>query len=259
MAQRSPAHPGPTGGSGGKPRPSAARIEALRAACARSPGAARPRIDLARALLEANRAAEAVVPAEQAAALAPALRAAIETRQAVMNALQAGDPDLVALELTAALEPLNVEAHLALGDAYAALDRPHDGERQFKLALELGRPRDAHAGLSTLYLAVGMLDAAEHHSRAVLAGEDRGDVDDTLIAMAHQTLAGVLEARGDPASAARHLDQAYGRQSLFLQPAAASPFHPGPGHARPGKHPVSVAPAAAQIRPRGLVHGARPA
>jgi tetratricopeptide (TPR) repeat protein len=203
---------------------SGARIEALRAACARSPGSARPRIDLARALLKANRAAEAVVPAEQAVALAPALRAAIETRQAVVNALQAGDPDLTALELTAALEPLNIEAHLALGDAYAALDRPHDGERHFKAALELGRARDAHAGLSSLYLAVGMLDAAEHHSRAVLAGEDRGRDDDTLIAMAHQTLAGVLQARGDPAIATRHLDQAYGRQSLFLQPAAASPF-----------------------------------
>jgi tetratricopeptide (TPR) repeat protein len=224
MASRGSTRSGPAGGSGGEPAPSAARIEALRAACARSPGSARPRIDLARALLKANRAAEAVVPAEQAAALAPALRAAIETRQAVASALQAGDPDLTALELTAALEPLNVEAHLALGDAYAALDRPHDGERHFKAALELGRARDAHAGLGGLYLAVGMLDAAEHHSRAVLAGEDRGTADDTLIAMAHQTLAGVCAARGDPVGAARRLDQAYARQSLFPQPAAASPF-----------------------------------
>ena len=59
-------------------------------------------------------------------------------------------------------------------------------------SVALGRARDAHAGLSSLYLAVGMLDAAEHHSRAVLAGEDRGRDGDTLIAMAHQALAGVF-------------------------------------------------------------------
>jgi tetratricopeptide (TPR) repeat protein len=196
----------------------------LRAACARSPNSARPRIDLARALLKADRAAEAVVPAEQAVAIAPGLRAAIEAREAVTAALQAGDPNLVALELTCALEPLNVRAQLTLADAYAALDRPHDAERHFKAALALGEARDANAGLSTLYLAVGMLDAAEHHARAVLAAADRGAADDTLIAMARQTLAGVCTARGDREGAAMHLDQAYARQSLYRQPAPASPF-----------------------------------
>jgi tetratricopeptide (TPR) repeat protein len=174
--------------------------------------------------LKAGRAAEAVVPAEQAAAIAPTLRAAIEAREAVAAALAAGDPDLVALELTAALEPLNVEAHLALGDAYAALDRPHDAERHFKSALGLGRARDANAGLAAVYLTVRMLDAAEHHARAVLEAEDRGGADDTLIAMAHQTLAGVAERRGDAPAAAAHLDQAYDRQSLYRQPAAGSAF-----------------------------------
>ena len=227
MAFAGSARSSPTPGMGrlgGEAATASRSIEALRAACARSPNSARPRIDLARALLKAHRAAEAVIPAEQALAIAPGLRAASETHTAVMAALQAGDPDLVALELTAALEPLKVEVHLALGDAYAALDRPHDAERHFKSALALGRTRDANAGLGSLYLAVGMLDAAEHHARGVLSDDDRGAVDDTLIAMAHQTLAGVFEARGDPASAGLHLDQAYGRQSLFRQPAAASPF-----------------------------------
>jgi Flp pilus assembly protein TadD len=219
MASAGSARSGSAGGTGG-----ARAIEALRAACARSPNSARPRIDLAWALLKAGRAAEAVVPAEQAAAIAPTLRAAVEARAAVAAALAAGDPALTALELTAALEPLNVEAHLALGDAYAALDRPHDSERHFKSALALGGGRDAHAGLGSLYLAVGMLDAAEHHARAVLDGEDRGGVDDTVIAMAHQTLAGVAEQRGDPEAASGQLDLAYGRQSLYRQPAAASPF-----------------------------------
>ncbi len=223
MASPGFARPRSAGGLSGKTGASGS-IDALRAACARSPNSARPRIDLARALLKAGRAAEAVVPAEQAVAIAPGLRAAVAVRQAVVDALQAGDPVLTALELTAALEPANVEAQLALGEAYAALDRPHDAERRFKSALALGRTRDAHAGLSSLYLAVGMLDAAEHHARAVLAGEDNGTADDTLIAMAHQTLAGVLEARGDGQAAARSLDQAYGRQSLFRQPAANSAF-----------------------------------
>jgi len=224
MASPSSTRSGPAGGWGGEAASASRPIEALRAACARSPNSARPRIDLARALLKANRAAEAVVPAEQAVAIAPGLRAAIEAREAVMAALQAGDPDLVALELTCALEPLNIEAQLALGDAYAALDRPHDAERHFKSALSLGRASDANAGLSMLYLAVGRLDAAEHHAQAVLAGEDRGVADDTLIAMACQTLAGVCTARGDVEGAARHLDRAYARQSLYRQPAAASPF-----------------------------------
>lgn len=199
-------------------------IETLRAACDRSPGSARARIDLAWALLKAGRAAEAVVPAEQAAAIAPTLGAAIKAREAVVAALAAGDPDLVALQLTAALEPRSLQAHLALGDAYAALDRPHDAERHFKSALALGGGRDAHAGLGSLYLAVGMPDAAEHHARAVLEGEDRGAVDDTLVAMAHQTLAGVAERRGDRQAAAAQLDLAYGRQSLYRQPAAGGAF-----------------------------------
>jgi tetratricopeptide (TPR) repeat protein len=199
-------------------------IEALRAACARAPASAEPKIALARALLDAGRAAEAVVPAEQAAALAPGLPAAAAVREAVVAALQAGDPTLVMLELTAALDPANADAQLAVGDAYAALDRPHDAERHFKAALTLGRARDAHAALGPLYLSVAMLDAAEHHARAVLGGEDRGAADDTLIAMARQTLAGVCEARGDHAAARANLDQAYARQSLFRQPAAGAPF-----------------------------------
>ncbi len=224
MASPGSARSGPAGGWGAASASASRSIDALRAACVRSPNSARPRIDLARALLKAGRAAEAVVPAEQAVAIAPSLRAAIEAREAVMAALQAGDPDLVALELTAALEPLNVQAQLALGDAYAAIDRPHDAERHFKAALALGAARDANAALGALYLAVGMLDAAGHHAKAVLAGEDRGAVDDTLIAMALQTLAGVCTARDDAEAAAQHLDRAYERQSLYRQPAPAAAF-----------------------------------
>ena len=47
-------------------------IDALCSACARSPDRPEPLMDLARALLDARRAAEAVAPAERAVALAPA-------------------------------------------------------------------------------------------------------------------------------------------------------------------------------------------
>ncbi len=198
-----------------------AAIEALRAACARAPDQAAPRIALARALLAAGRAAEAVAPAEQAAALAPGLPAAMAVRADVIAALEAGDPALVRLELSAALRPLDAEALLRLADAYAALERPYDAETGYKAALALGREADAHAGLAALYLSVGMLEAAEHHAQAVLVA---GAVDDTLAAMACQTLAGVCAARGDAAGEALRLNQAYARQSLYHQPAEGGAF-----------------------------------
>lgn len=64
-----------------------------------------------------------------------------------------------------------------------------------------------------------MRDAAEHHAKAALDGPDRGAADDAAIVMACQTLASIQEARGESAAAARILDRAYGRQSLFHQPA----------------------------------------
>ncbi len=204
--------------------PIADPIDACRAACARAPRDAAPFVNLARALLAVGRAAEAIVPAEQAVALAPKFTAAREARDAVLAAVMAGDPDLVRLELASALEPNNAEAHLALGQAYVDANRPHDAERHYKRALALGQARDANAVLAALYLAMQMLDAAEHHALAVLEGPDRGEADDLLFAMAHQTLAGVLEARGEAEAATARLDQAYARRSLFHQPAPGSPF-----------------------------------
>jgi len=203
---------------------SSGAIEALRALCARQPGRAEPRVKLARALLAARRAAEAVAPAEQAVALAPKFTAAIKVRDAVIAALTAGDPDLVKLELTCAITPIDAEAHLTLGQAYAGLDRPHDAERHFKHALTLGKTNDANACLANLYLSVSMHDAAEHHASAVLAGDDQGGLDDVLFAMAHQTLAAVAVARGDVAAAEARLDQAYARRSYFRQTVAGAPF-----------------------------------
>jgi len=219
-----PANAPPKEDSGSERASALALVETLTAACQASPAKAEPRVALALALLRANRAAEAFAPAEQAVALAPRFAAAQAARTAVLEALQAGDPALVALELTSVLEPENAGAQLSLGEAYAGLGRPQDAERCFKRALALGRTTEASADLAALYLSVGMLDAAEHHARAVLGGPDRGARDDTAFAMAHQALAGVLKARGDAAGADACLDTAYRRQSLFHQPAAGAAF-----------------------------------
>ena len=182
------------------------------------------RIETARALLQARRAAEALVPAQQAAAMAHGNGEAAALLSEVHAALAAGDPELVKLELKAVLNPDEAGGQLALGEAYAAADRPHDAERCFKQALALGEQRQAHALLAALYLSVDMLEAAEHHAHQALAAEDRGAADDALVAIAYQTLAGVLEARGDHEAAETCLDQAYARQSLFRQPAHGAGF-----------------------------------
>jgi len=189
-----------------------------------APAEVEARIALARTLLAADRAAEALLPAEEAVALAPALPAALQTRDAVLAALAADDPALVKLALTCALDPSNGDAQLGLGEAYADAGRPRDAERHLKLALTLGRASEAHADLAALYLSVGMTDAAEHHAGAALNAGDPAARDQTPAAMAHQTLAALCTGRGDDAGAARHLDLAYARQSLFLQPVTGSAF-----------------------------------
>lgn len=200
------------------------RIRRLQAECDASPGEAGPRIALSQALLDARRAAEALFPSEQAVALAPGLQSARVVRDLVLAALEAGDPSLVKLELTCALDPANADAQLSLGETYAAIERPVDAERHLKLALALGRAWEAHADLAALYLSVGMLEAAEHHAGAALQAGDASAPDQTPAVMAHQTLASVFKARGDPVGAALQLDQAYDRQSVFRQPVAGSRF-----------------------------------
>ena len=69
-----------------------------------------------------------------------------------------------------------------------------------------------------------MLEAAEHHALAVLAGAIGGAQDDVLFAMAHQTLASAAVARGDLAGSEARLDQAYARQSRLHARVAGASF-----------------------------------
>ena len=190
----------------------------LRAQFDASPPApsAADRVTQAQELLAAGRAAEALAAAEQALAASPGLKTAEAARVQAVQTLQAADPRLTALELTAILRPEEPNAQIELAHAYAELDRPADAERYFKRALAVApRLAAAHAGLGALYLSVGIEDGAAHHSRLALRSEPGH-------AVASQTLAEILERRGEAKAAAALLDDAYARQSLFLEPAAAS-------------------------------------
>lgn len=191
-------------------------LSAQLALCQRSPRTPGPWAVLARGLLDAGRAAEAVAAAERALALEPKHAAARAARDAAVAVLEATEPSLAALELTAALHAQDPAAQLNLGQTYVELDRPADAERCFKLALSLTPDlAAAHASLGALYLSVGIIDGAEHHSRRALAAEPAQ-------AVASQTLACLLERRGEPQAAHALLDAAYARQSLFVEPARDS-------------------------------------
>jgi tetratricopeptide (TPR) repeat protein len=174
------------------------------------------RVAQAQELLSAGRAAEALASAELALAASPGLQTAELVRASAVQALQAGDPALSAMELTAVIQGQDPKAQIDLAHAYADLDRPADAERYFKRALAVApRMAGAHAGLAALYLSVGIEDGAEHHSRLALRCEAGN-------AVASQTLAEILERRGETAAATAILDEAYSRQSLFLEPAPDS-------------------------------------
>jgi Flp pilus assembly protein TadD/glutathione synthase/RimK-type ligase-like ATP-grasp enzyme len=167
-------------------------------------------------LLAEGRAAEALMAVETMLANRPGDPEALALQGAIMAAIAATDPALVALELSAAIDADHPEPHLELGHAYAALDRPSDAERCFKRALALDPgSAEPHASLGMVYLNVGIDDGAEHHSRRALEL-------DGAHAVASQTLAALLEARGEHEAARAQLDIAYRRQSLFAQPAAAA-------------------------------------
>ncbi|MDB5461514.1 MAG: hypothetical protein JWO72_3255 [Caulobacteraceae bacterium] len=164
-------------------------------------------------LLAERRAAEALMAVESVLVRRPGDPLALSLRDEIMAVIVAADPALMALELGAAINSDQPQAQLELGHAYAGLDRPADAERCFKRALELDpESAEPHACLGMIYLAVGIDDGAEHHSRRALA-LDPGH------AVASQTLASILEDRGEAAAARAQLDLAYRRQSLFAQPA----------------------------------------
>ena len=173
-----------------------------------------PHLDQAEALLAEGRAAEALLAAEIGLARRPGDAALQALRDRAMAAIAAMEPAFAALQLDAAVNPQKLQAHLELGHAYAALERWPDAERCFKQALALDpASAEAHASLARTYLNAAVPQAAEHHSRQALALDDAHVV-------ASQTLAALLEARGEAEAARLQLARAYSRQALFVQEVA---------------------------------------
>ena len=173
-----------------------------------------PNLDQAEALLTQGRAAEALLAAEFGLARRPGEAALQSLRDRAMAAIGAMEPAFAALQLDAAVNSDKSAAHLELGHAYASMERWPDAERCFKQALALDPGSvEAHASLGRAYLNTAALPAAEHHSRQALALDDAHVV-------ASQTLAALLEARGETEAAHRQLERAHGRQALFVQEVA---------------------------------------
>ena len=166
-------------------------------------------------LLDADRAAEAMSAAETALALQPGEPVAQAARAGALEALQAMDPALAALEISAVLRPNDPAVPLELGHSYAELGLIQAAERAFKKVLTLDpASAAAHAGTRR------PLSVRRHGRRG------RAPQSDGLGATARAR--GSQPDPGGPAGGARayvaaraRLDEAYARQSLFFEPAAA--------------------------------------
>jgi tetratricopeptide (TPR) repeat protein len=188
--------------------------EAWREAIRLEPGAVAAHVGLALALLAAGQAAPARAAAEAALALDPALAEAWFAKGAALSALHRHTEALEALERSIDLDPDRAAAHLALGVAYAELERAAEAEASLKRAIALDPAMsEAHASLGAVYVKSDRPDAAREAYERALA------LDPDMVA-AHQNLAALIAETGDAAAARRHRDLAYGRQNLFVEPAA---------------------------------------
>jgi Flp pilus assembly protein TadD len=168
-------------------------------------------VEDAEAWLKAGRVGEALMAAEMALAQRPGDLGLLSLRQRALTAIGAMDQAFAALQLDAAVNAERPAAHLELGHAYVAREAWPDAQRCFGRALALDpRSAEAHASLGLAYLQAGMAEAAERHSRAAL------DLDAAHV-VASQTLASLLEGRGETAAAQAQLGRAYARQALFEQ------------------------------------------
>ncbi len=172
-----------------------------------------PWLGKARHLAEDGRAAEALMAVERALSLDPRSLPAKSLKKALTLAIEAADPALTRLELTAAVNFDIPAAQLDLAFAYADLDRLHDAERQFRRTLTLDPGlAAAHGGLAALYLRADLPERAEAAALAALQL-------DAAHALACQTLSTLCERAGKPEEAEAWLDRAYEAQALYHEPA----------------------------------------
>jgi tetratricopeptide (TPR) repeat protein len=187
---------------------------AYRAALDLDGGLLEARASLALALLGAGDNLGALEASNAALGLNEALVEAQYVRGAALLALHRPGEAVGALERVVALDPGRAAGHLNLGNAYTALQRGEDAERAFLRALALDPTlKEAHASLGSFYLLTGDSEAAERHCWLALAA-------DPGLIVAHQNLAAIAAERGEEETARHHRREAYGRQNLFVEPAA---------------------------------------
>ncbi|HWU49066.1 MAG TPA: hypothetical protein VN042_04260 [Asticcacaulis sp.] len=175
---------------------------------------AAPWLNAAKSLNAADRLAEAMLAAERAIALEPRSLPAKSLRKTLTSRIDAAEPALMKLDLNAAVHFDQPVPQMELAFAYAARERLHDAERQFRRALALDPSlAEARGGLAALYLRAGLPEKAREAALAAVSI-------DPAQALACQTLSTLAERDGDADAAARWLDQAYKARALFHEPAA---------------------------------------
>lgn len=175
---------------------------------------AAPWLNAAKALSEADRLAEAMLAVERGLALDAKSLLAKSLRKSLVTRIDAAEPALMKLDLAAAVHFDQAPQQMELAFAYAARERLHDAERQFRRALALDPSlAEAQGGLAALYLRAGLPDKARAAALDAVALEPSQ-------ALACQTLSTLAERDGDADRAARWLDHAYEARALFHEPAA---------------------------------------
>ena len=191
-----------------------AAAQAYRAAADLAPTAIEPRMGVATTLLQAGRPDEALAVIDAALTLQPNNGDTWFLLGTTLNQLGRTEEAVAALTRAAAIDPTRAAVQLNLGNAFVELDKAEDAATCLQQALAIDPTvKEAHASLSSVYLMAGEVEAAEHHARLAL------ELDPDMAA-AHQNLASILAGKGDAAQARWHRDQVYGRQNLFVEPAA---------------------------------------
>lgn len=180
---------------------------------ARDPGCAPVRAQLAAALLAAGEADAAIAAADQALAADPSLTQGWLTRAEAHKRLHAYAAAAADLEHADVLAPGRAPILLALGTAYAEVDRLAEAEACLRRAVACDpASAAASASLGSVLVRRGRFQPAEAECRRTLALAPD-------LRAAHQNLAGLL-GHTRPEEARTHRDAAYRDQQVFIEPAA---------------------------------------
>ena len=185
-------------------------VAAYRSVIAMAPGDLAAWSGLGQSLLAAGEIQEALAAADTALAIGPASPDALYVRGGALLRLRRPEAALDAFQRGVAAAPNQPRLHIGLGDAYAELDRDPESIAALSRAVALDPgSKWAHANLGSMLYRTGDLAGAELHCRAALAA-------DPTMAMAHRNLAGILADQGKREEAQRHRDAAFELANVFV-------------------------------------------